>query len=75
MIMRRIYILFQQRSREVNAPDNEPLNKRLERLRRAQGLTAKAMAQLVGLPESTYREWEYGHGLKPVLMIWATYAN
>lgn len=42
----------------------EPLNKRLERLRRDRGLTAKAMAKLIEVPESTYREWEYGRGLK-----------
>lgn len=48
----------------MNSPEHEPLNKRLERLRKAQGLTAKAMAQLVEIPESTYREWEYGRGLK-----------
>lgn len=42
----------------------EPLNKRLERLRRAKGLTAKAMAKRIEVPESTYREWEYGRGLK-----------
>ena len=43
---------------------NEGLHQRLERLRRRQGLSAKAMARLVGVPESTYREWEYGRGLK-----------
>ena len=43
---------------------NEPLNKRLERLRTEKGLTARAMAKAIGVPESTYREWEYGRGLK-----------
>lgn len=42
----------------------EPLNQRLERLRKARGLTAKAVARQIGVPESTYREWEYGRGLK-----------
>lgn len=42
----------------------EPLNKRLERLRKKRGLTAKAMARLIDVAESTYREWEYGRGLK-----------
>lgn len=46
------------------ADKSEPLNKRLERLRRERGLTAKAMARLIEVPESTYREWEYGRGLK-----------
>jgi DNA-binding transcriptional regulator YiaG len=44
--------------------NDEPLNQRLERLRREKGLTAKAMAKLIGVAESTYREWEYGRGLK-----------
>lgn len=48
----------------MNASESEPLNKRLERLRKNRGLTAKAMAQLIEVPESTYREWEYGRGLK-----------
>ena len=43
---------------------HERLSQRLERLRKAQGLTAKAMAQLIEVPESTYREWEHGRGLK-----------
>lgn len=45
-------------------PNQEPLNKRLERLRRLKGLTAKQMAKLIEVPESTYREWEYGRGLR-----------
>jgi transcriptional regulator with XRE-family HTH domain len=44
--------------------ENEPLNKRLERLRRQKGFTAKAMARKIDVAESTYREWEYGRGLK-----------
>ncbi len=27
-------------------------------------MTAKAMARLIGVPESTYREWEHGRGMK-----------
>jgi transcriptional regulator with XRE-family HTH domain len=42
----------------------EQLSKRLARLRIEKGLTAKAMARLIGVPESTYREWEYGRGLR-----------
>lgn len=48
----------------MKTDQQEPLNKRLERLRRERGLTAKAMAKLIEVPESTYREWEYGRGLK-----------
>ena len=39
-------------------------NQSLEDLRKAKGLTAKAMARAIGVPESTYREWEYGRGLR-----------
>ena len=42
----------------------EPLGKRLERLRTTKGLTAKAVARQIGVPESTYREWENGRGLR-----------
>ncbi len=44
--------------------EQEALNKRLERLRKVKGLNAKEMARSIGVPESTYREWEYGRGLK-----------
>lgn len=44
--------------------ENESLHKRLERLRQQKGLTAKAMAKLIGVPASTYRDWEKGKGLK-----------
>ncbi|MDO9184197.1 MAG: helix-turn-helix transcriptional regulator [Bacteriovorax sp.] len=42
----------------------ESLGQRLERLRKERNLTAKAMSRLIDIPESTYREWEYGRGLK-----------
>ncbi len=48
----------------MKTDQQEPLNKRLERLRKERGLTAKAMARFIEVPESTYREWEYGRGLK-----------
>lgn len=44
--------------------NNESLGQRLERLRKEKNLTAKAVARLIDVPESTYREWEYGRGLK-----------
>ena len=44
--------------------NNEPIHERLTRLRREKNLTAKAMARLIGVPESTYREWEYGRGMR-----------
>ena len=51
----------------TNSPKTERVNllgQRLENLRKAKGLTARAVSRAVGVPESTYREWEYGRGLK-----------
>lgn len=42
----------------------EKLNERLIRLRKQRGLTARDMAYAIEVPESTYREWEYGRGMK-----------
>lgn len=42
----------------------EELNQRLKRLRLAKGLTAQAVAERIGVPGSTYRDWENGKGLK-----------
>lgn len=42
----------------------ELFHERLERLRKERKLTAKSMAQLIDVPESTYREWEKGRGIK-----------
>lgn len=42
----------------------ELFHERLERIRKEKNLTAKAMAQLINVPESTYREWEKGRGMK-----------
>lgn len=49
---------------ENTTQKTEPIHLRLARLRREKKLTAKAMARLIGVPESTYREWEYGRGMK-----------
>jgi transcriptional regulator with XRE-family HTH domain len=43
---------------------NELFHERLERIRREKKLTAKAMAQFIEVPESTYREWEKGRGMR-----------
>lgn len=43
---------------------NETFEQRLERLRKAKGLTAKKMAQEINVAESTYHDWEKGRGLK-----------
>lgn len=42
----------------------ELFHQRLERIRRERKLTAKAMAELIEVPESTYREWEKGRGMR-----------
>jgi DNA-binding XRE family transcriptional regulator len=64
-MMQRIYILFRtylRRRRKVMVP--ESFHERLERARREANLTATAMAQLIEVPESTYREWEKGRGMR-----------
>lgn len=43
---------------------NELFHERLERIRREKKLTAKAMARFIEVPESTYREWEKGRGMR-----------
>lgn len=43
---------------------DETFETRLERLRKQKGLTAKSMAQMINLAESTYRDLEKGRGLK-----------
>jgi transcriptional regulator with XRE-family HTH domain len=42
----------------------ENFHARLKRLRERRGLTMKEMAKAVGVPESTYREWEYGRAIQ-----------
>jgi transcriptional regulator with XRE-family HTH domain len=44
--------------------NTELFHQRLERLRREKKLTAKAMARLIDVAESTYREWENGRGMR-----------
>ena len=54
------YIEFMSNTTEKE----ESIHLRLSRLRREKKLTAKVMARLIGVPESTYREWEYGRGMR-----------
>lgn len=56
--MRRIIICFMEHKTAT-----EQIHSRLERLRREKKMTAKTMSRLIGVPESTYREWEYGRGM------------
>jgi transcriptional regulator with XRE-family HTH domain len=43
---------------------NEPLHKRLQRLRRAKGLTATHVGHALGVAPSTYRDWENGRQIR-----------
>ncbi|MCB0365059.1 MAG: helix-turn-helix transcriptional regulator [Bdellovibrionaceae bacterium] len=41
-----------------------PFHERLRSLRKAKGLTMREMARRVGVPETTYREWEVGRAIQ-----------
>ena len=43
---------------------SEAIHQRLSRIRKQKSMTAKEVAKVIGVPASTYREWEYGKGLK-----------
>ncbi len=43
---------------------NEPIAKRLKKYREQSNLTIKEAAKLIGIPETTYREWEYGRAIR-----------
>lgn len=42
----------------------EFFNKRLQKLRKERGLSVRTMAKKLKVPESTYREWEYGRAIR-----------
>lgn len=42
----------------------ENLAQRLRRLRTAKGMTLQELAKKVGVPPSTYKEWEYGRAVR-----------
>ena len=42
----------------------EKLHTRLRRLRQAHRMTMKESAAAIGVPESTYRDWEYGGSVR-----------
>ena len=42
----------------------EALYVRLRRLRKTRGLSVKEMTKALKVPESTYREWEYGRAIQ-----------
>ena len=62
-----IYIpihLITRRQKGTTDMKKELFHERLERIRREKKLTAKAMARAIEVPESTYREWEKGRGMR-----------
>lgn len=42
----------------------EGLGKRLQMLRKARGWSVREIAGQLGVPETTYREWEYGRAIQ-----------
>ncbi|MBC7711938.1 MAG: helix-turn-helix transcriptional regulator [Rhizobacter sp.] len=42
----------------------EHISKRLKKFRELRNLSVKEVAKLIGVPESTYREWEYGRAIR-----------
>lgn len=44
--------------------NKEEVHQRLKRLRQEKELTATEMAKLIGVPQSTYLDWESGRGMK-----------
>ena len=49
----------------------EPISKKLIRLRKERNLSIRETARLIDVPETTYREWEYGRSIRgePYLKI------
>jgi transcriptional regulator with XRE-family HTH domain len=49
----------------------ESFNQRLKRIREEKNLSASEMARLINVAQTTYRQWEYGRGMKfpPFLKI------
>lgn len=45
------------------------LSQRIKKLRQEQKMTLKEMAQHLGVPTSTYRDWEYGSKIPADVLI------
>lgn len=41
----------------------EKINNRIKRLREERKLTVKELSSKIGIPDTTYREWEYGRAI------------
>jgi transcriptional regulator with XRE-family HTH domain len=65
------YIVFQNETMKTEWQMSESLNERLRRLREERNLSAVDVAKLIGVAQTTYRDWENGKGLKlpPYLAI------
>ena len=48
---------------ENEKSDTESFSQRLKRLRTERDLSVRQVAELVGVPITTYREWEYGRAI------------
>lgn len=42
----------------------ESFHDRLRRLRKSRGMTIRDLAKKIDVPETTYREWEYGRSVR-----------
>jgi len=49
-----------ERKREMDSG----IGKRLQKFRKARGLSVGHVAEKIGVAESTYRDWEYGRAIK-----------
>lgn len=43
---------------------SEAFHVRLKRIRKSRGLTMRELAREIDVPETTYREWEYGRAVQ-----------
>ena len=48
---------------EPTLQHDDPFHRRLRRLRKERRMTMKEVAEKIGVPITTYREWEYGRGI------------
>lgn len=45
-------------------PTSDTFSKKLKKLRESRNLSISEVATLIGVPLSTYREWEYGRAIR-----------
>lgn len=44
--------------------NTEDFHQRLRRIRKSRGISVRDLAKRIGVPETTYREWEYGRSVR-----------